>query len=293
MTFLRKLEFYEIEPANFNFPTEINAVFRKRLVEHTSKGRILSWGNTSMALTKLEDTTNYLEGLFVRVTTDDIPLKGSLLRNDFQAIPLGVDEGIADMTYFVYIKNLRILCLLPAKNGVKWGSITHYIKTLSGNNDFELLPLLNPNAQAIFNSWRSYTSIEAEIKIGNNIRPTSRNTQALPLNIALDETLRIGSTRLKIELYNPKRKGGLVAQAVRSLGRVIQRLGGECEAKHLKVKGSPDAETGDSIIDIISQKYQIEVRLGRGGRYLDYVECSEVVRQSITRNEQQIRGLID
>ncbi len=293
MTFIRKLEFYEILPSQFNFQNKMQTIYNKSLVEHGANGKILSYGDSSCALMRLDSDRKYSEGLFYRLKTNDIPIKGSLSRAIFQEIPMASDEGIADMTFFVYIKDLKLLGLLPAKNGVKWGTLTHYIKTLVNEESFELSPLVNKNAQTILNSWRSFTSIQAEINLGNNVRPTSQASQILPLSISLDETKRIGTTKLKIELFNPKKKGGLIAATLRTLGRTIQKLGGVCETEHLKIKGSPSPEIKDSVIDLISQRYQLDIPLGRGGRHLDYEECRSAVREVIENNYNEIRQLVE
>ena len=107
MTFTRRLEFYEL-PSSFNFPNIINKVHLKPLNKlHNAGGRILKYTNTSIALVKFDDSTDYIEGLLVRVTSDDVPMKASLLRNHFEKIILKSDEGIADMTYFIFIKSIK------------------------------------------------------------------------------------------------------------------------------------------------------------------------------------------
>ena len=294
MTFIRKLEFYEINPLNFEFERIFQEIFRKPLESIESNGRILNLGTSSIAITQLENDDDYITGFIMRVTTDDIPLKGSLLRNNFNPIILENDEGLADMTFFSYIRNLGIICLLPARNGVKWGTFTQYIQRVHEDCEhFEINPLINPDTLRILNTWRSVTSIEGVVKIGNNTRPTSSQTTQLPLSIAIDETQRMEATRLKLELYNPKRKGGLLASAVRTMSQAIQRLGGVCEAEHINIKGSPSPEFADTIIDIISQKYTLTVTLGRGGRYLDFAECRTQVNEKLIENQEQINSLVN
>ncbi|MBT3262707.1 hypothetical protein HN681_04935 [archaeon] len=294
MTFKRRLEFYEINPLDFDFERIFQEIFSKSLEPIDSDGRILNLGSSSIAITQLENSDDYVEGIIMRVTTDDIPLKGSLLRNDFNPIDLAIDEGIADMTYFCYIKELRILCLLPARNGVKWVTTAHYIQMVHDDcKEFGIHPLINPDTQRILNTWRSITSIEGVIKIGNNSRPRSSQTSQLPLSIALDETQRTQATRLKLELYNPKRKGGLIARSIRSLSQTLQRLGGVCETEHINVKGSPSPEVADTMIDLISQKYSLDITLGRGGRYLEFIECQTQINEKITENYEQIKSLIN
>jgi len=293
MTFTRRLEFYEL-PSSFNFPSIINKVHLKPLNKlHNAGGRILKYTNTSIALVKFDDDIDYIEGLLVRVTSDDVPMKASLLRNHFEKIILKSDEGIADMTYFIFIKSIKVLCLLPAKNGVKWGTFVNYVNEIAEINDFELFPLINKDANKTLNSWKHITSILAEIKIGNNSRPTSKATQQLPLGLALDETKRMNTARIKLELYNPKRKGGLVANLVKQLSKTISSLSGELEVKHLTIKGSNDSDSQDAIIDLISQRFMISVNLGSAGRSLDYDECSSAVKTVIQNQITAIGELID
>lgn len=293
MTFIRKLQFFEIDPEGFNFGRFVNRVFQRNLTKIEEGGRIMSLGNDSVAITELDSDDNYIEGMIVRVQKEDIPYKGSLLRNAFEQIHLLRDEGIADMTYFCYVRSIGVLCLLPAKNGVKWGTFTSYFQEFLDDEEFDLLPLINPDTRSVLNSWNSITYIQSEIKIGNNSRTNSGQTQQLPLGIAMDEARRYNPARLKLELFNYKRKGGLIASTVKQLSRALQRLSGDCEVEHINIKGSPDAETNDSIIDLIEQKFELTVTLGSGGRFLDYTEARTNVQEKIEANINQIRGMIE
>lgn len=294
MTFTRNLEFYELSTDDIDFPAILNEINEKEPVGIDDDGKIVNTGTFQMAITNFVNDEEYAEGIITRVTNNDIPMKGSLARNVFDEIELAIDEGIADMTFFCYIKELSIICLLPASNGVKWGTFTYYLNRVhDACENLDLLPLLNPETVAILQNWRSITSVEAEVGIGNNIRPNAQQVGEMPLGLALDEVRRMQSTRLKLELYNPKRDGGLAPQAVRRISTAISRMGGVWEPKHINVKGSPTPEVKDTIIDLISQKYKLQVTLGNSRRHLVLAECQTNVHGVIEDNYEQIETLVN
>lgn len=292
MPFKRNLELFTIVPEDVDFPAilrSINGLPRNA----TPQGRIQEGEGFAIALKDYTETPDSCEGIIVRLRTDDIPVKGNLISNLFQQIPLHQNEGLAEMTFFFYWKKYKVLCLLPAKNGVKWGTFSYYIQQKSGLRDFNLNMLLSADAARIYRSFRSITSILAEVRIANDSGPSSRQVASLPLGIAADTARRAGVTRLKVELYNPKKKGGLVANAARIIGDAFKNLSGATEPEHIIVKGSTDPNISDQVVDLISQKFSLPIILGNsGGRSLDFNECRNLVRQKILEREQTIKDLL-
>ncbi len=291
MSFKRDLQFYKIEPNEIDFTKLVSTIFSlPRTVG--AGGQILTYSDFSIALTEFKDSTRFSDGLIVRLRTDDIPVKGSLSKNVFTAITLAADEGLAEMTYFIFDKNLRVLCLLPAKNGVKWGTFTSYIKEKSNTTEFDLLPLLSEDAMAIFNSFNSITSIETDIRIGNGSSPNSKAVQEMPLNMALDKDSIAGAVKINVGIYAPKSEGGLKIKAAKVIARAYKMLSGVGEAESLVVKGSKGPEFTDQLVDLISQRYLIQIQLRRNrGRNLDFAECRKEVQKKILENEEIISKL--
>ncbi len=292
MSFTRNLDFFTIE-GEPDFPTIIDTI-NKLPRDDSTDGRILTGEGYAIALTDFKNTSDSCEGIIVRLRTNDLPVKGDLFRNVFSDIPLGANEGLAEMTFFFYSKYLNVLCLLSAKNGVKYGTFMHYI-TEKGpeNNRFLLNLLLSIDALQIFRKFRSITSIKAQIKISNDSSPASEEVKKLPLGIALDETKRSGAARLIVELYNKKRNGGLAVATAKKVGDAFRKLAGYAEVEHLVVKGSESPEFSDHIIDLISQRFKLPVSLGEsGGRHLNFQECQVAVRKKINANEDLIKQLL-
>ncbi len=290
MAFSRDLDFYTIIPSEIDFP-KVMAAIHALQDNDSSTGKILTGGGYSIALTELVNSADSCEGIIVRLRTSDLPLKGNLVTHDFKELGLAKGEGLAEMTFFFYYKPLKILCLLPAKNGVKCGTFAWYINEKSDiDDDINLEMLLSVDALKVFRSWKSITSVLAEVKIGSDSGPDSTAVKTLPLGIVLDETKRVGAARIKVELYNPKRKRGLVVKVAKQIGDAFRSLGGHLEPEHIKVKGSQGAEYADSMIDLISQRFRLPVRLGKSkDQYLEFDECRSIVRKKIIDNQNTLK----
>lgn len=290
MSFTRDLNFFTVNPAGTDFP-KVMAEIHALPDNDSPAGKILSGDGYSIALTELGNTADSCEGIIVRLRTSDLPYKGNLVTHVFKELGLANGEGLAEMTFFYYYKPLKILCLLPAKSGVKWGTFQWYINEKSNEGkEMRLDILLSVDAVKVFRSWKSITSVMAEVKIGSDSRPDSTAVQKLPLGIVLDETKKIGAARIKLELYNPKREGGLVANLAKQLGEALRRLGGQVEPEHILIKGSQSAEISDSTIDLISQRFKLPVTMGQSkDQYLDFDECKRVVKKKVQDNEDTLK----
>jgi len=290
MAFSRDLDFFTIYPLDLDFPKVISTI--NNLPDNDSTtGKILSGDGYSIALTEFDDTADSCEGMIVRLRTSDLPYKGNLVTHDFKELGLGVGEGLAEMTFFFYYKPLKVLCILPAKSGVKWGTFVWYINEKSDIDDeIEFEMLLSVDALKIFRSWRSITSVSAEVKIGSDSNPNSNAIKNLPLGIALDKTKRTGAARIKVELYNPKRKGGLISNVAKQIGDTFRKLSGNVETEHIKVKGSKGADFADNTIDLISQRFRLPIRLGKSkDKYLEFEECKRLIRKKVIENEDTLK----
>lgn len=229
--------------------------------------------------------------MIVRLRTSDLPYKGNLVTHDFKELGLATGEGLAEMTFFFYYKPIKVLCILPSKSGVKWGTFVWYINEKSNiEEDIEFEMLLSVDALKIFRSWKNITSVFAEVKIGSDSKPESTAIKNLPLGIALDKTKRVGAAKIKVEIYNPKRKGGLISDVAKQIGDTFRKLSGNVEAEHIKVRGSKGAEFADSTIDLISQRFRLPIRLGKSkDQYLEFEECRRLIRKKVIENEDTLK----
>lgn len=292
--FSRYLEFYSLDTEGIDFCTILKDIHKKPNKDSKDGGRILKLGSHGeISLIEFKEDNDFCDGLIARSQKEDLPIVGNLFTRFFHLIGLGKDDGIIDMTYFCYIKKLNVLCLLPAKKGVKWGTFKFYIQTLHQLKDnFEIYPLLTKRAFEKYNHMGSITLVDAILDIGNNAQPTSKIFQETSLGELIKEAKNSNATRLKLEIYNEKKQGGLVLNSTKKFIDVLKKLGVLYEAESLKVKGSPSADKNDEIIDLIKDKYKLPIQLGSSSRSIKFDECLKKVHESINGNFEEIEELV-
>jgi hypothetical protein len=197
-------------------------------------------------------------------------------------------------TDFCNIKKLKLLCLLPARKGVKWGMFRYYIQKVHAiKQNFEIYPLFTKKVMEIYKKMGSVTLINAEIDIGNNHQPTSQPIKDSPLKDLISSVKNASASRLKVEIYNEKSEGGLKVGPIKSFVKSLIDLGLFYKPKSILVKGSGSPEERDLTIDLIKDKYTLDVELGGGSRYLVFDECCIKVHKIIKDNLNEIKELIE
>lgn len=289
MPFKRELSFFTVDAAGQDLSQLLRNIYG---MSRNSSGKILVTDECLVSLTHFDEDAHHCAGIITRLRTQDIPVKANLHIDQFSDLILAENEGIAEMTFFYYIKSLRIICLLPAKNGVKCGLFSWYIQEKGNIPNFQLNPLLSGEAMRVFNSWRNISSIMVDFRLGNDSNPQSRTIQGLPVGALLRGAKAFQTSRVKVELCNSRSKGGLIPRIIREIGTSLLGVN-EAHVEHIAIKGSRGAEYGDSIIDLISQRYRLLLVLGTsGGRRLDFEECHELVGAKIQEHETSLRELV-
>ena len=162
------------------------------------------------------------DGIIARSDKEDLPLIGNIYTNILRILGLKKNEGLIDMTYFCYIKKLKIICLLPARKGVKWGTFKYYIQNIHAiKNNFDLYPLLTKKAFEKFEKMKSITLIDAILDIGNNAQPSSEEIQNSSLDKLIREVKNSNAGRLKLEIFNEKKKGGVKSNPYKKIYKCI------------------------------------------------------------------------
>jgi len=104
------------------------------------------------------------------------------------------------------------------------------------------------------------------------------------------------TTIMKLELANPKKKGGLTVRTAKQLVSALRTATGLLnptdEIKSLRVKGSQDADTQDILLDLIKQKYSIDLYLEGNQRILDFDECKVAVTRIMDQKRSVLRSLV-
>jgi hypothetical protein len=204
-----------------------------------------------------------------------------------------------DTTYFHYDKSLKILCLLSGRYGTKWGVFSWYLEEKGSNmpKDFALLPLLGKDAMAKFKKWGILTSLSANFKLGNNIRVNSGQVQQLSVaDMLKGSKQKLNAGTVEVKFKNSRRKGGLILEAGRKITEMlknISQLVNGAEIESLKVSGSVNAETKDIIIDLLKQRYKLNIKLEGSDRVLDFDECKKMVNKAIDENRKELGELIE
>jgi len=298
VAFKRDLEFYDIQPEDFRLDEALSNI-NKMPSDSSPTGSVLVGDGMAITIGKnFENTNEHCCGIISRYRMDDLPGYGSPQQRSISQLKLSKNEGIADTTYFHYDKSLKILCLLPGKTGVKWGTFSWYVHE-KGNppQDFSLLPLITADAMKIFQSWGSLTSVALDVKVGNATRASSQTVQNLPVGAMLTGARQnLNVSTVKIELLSKKRNGGFPLTKGKQLVTALKSIAGiapGAEIKSLRVKGSAEAETHDNVIDLVKQRYKVTLELDGSNRILNFDECKKTVRKAIDDCRRDLKELIE
>ncbi len=292
--FKRDLEFYSIETAGIDFCSILRDINNKSNKSSKEGGRVLEVGTFDISLMEFNEDNDFCEGIIVRSDKEDLPLIGNIFTKVLRILGLKKDEGLIDMTYFCYIKKLNILCLLPARKGVKWGTFKYYIQSIHViKNNFEIYPLLTKNAIKKYKKMGSITFVDAILHIGNNSQPSSNKIQDTPLLELIQEAKNANAGRLKLEIFNEKHKGGLEITPIKQFVEILRKVGVLYDAESIRIKGSTSSEESDVVIDLIKDRYKLKIDLGDRSRYLNFDECSKNVHKAINDNLEDIKELIE
>ena len=294
MTFNRDLEFYSLETKGVDFCDIMKEINQKKNVSSKNGGRVLEEGSFDISLLNFKDGNDFCEGIVARSNKDDLPLVGNLLSNILRIIGLKKNEGIIDMTYFCYIKNLKILCLLPARKGVKWGTFKHYIQNVHViKENFDMYILFTKKVMEIYKKMGSITLIDAVIDIGNNSTPGSEDIKGSPLKPIITNAKNSNASRIRLEIFNEKRSGGLKIIPIKKIVDYLRELGVLYDSKSIRVKGSASPAEKDIIIDLIKNRYKLTIELGNNSRHLVFKECCDKVHDLINNKLDEIGELVE
>lgn len=294
MTFKRDLELYSLETRGLDFCDIIEEINQKKNINCKKGGKVLEEGSFDTSLLDFKNSENFCEGIIARSNKDDLPLAGNLYTRILRFLNLHKNDGLIDMTYFCYIKNLKILCLLPARKGVKWGTFKHYIQSVHPiKENFNIYPLFTKKIMEIYNRMGSITLINAEIGIGNNSAPDSQSIRNSPLKSIIRSVKSSNASRIKLEIFNEKNSGGLKIRPIKKFIDYLIELGILYDSKSIKIKGSTSPKEKDIIIDLIKNKYKLSVDLGNNSRHLVFSECCSKIQKLIINKWDDIKELVE
>jgi len=286
MPFKRNLEFYKIITSGLDFPQIIRDIYSRDPIP-CPRGKILGQEEYSIALNYFIEDDDFCQGLITKLRTEDLPKIGDFTSNTFSPLTLNPNQGVAEETFFCYYKRLGILCLLSAKNGVKWGTFSNYIRVAGNIEAFELGFILARDAFAKFRAWNHISSVMTEFKVVNG---ASRRLRGRGVHDLLSHGLAMDSGNIVVIYKKHKRKGGLLANLAKRFSEIASTIP-DLEPKSICIKGSIDNVHADSVIDLISQRYYLPITLRGRGRYLDFEECSSLVQNKLIENRELLRDL--
>lgn len=292
MSFSRNIEFFKVESTEA-LDNKLGIIFQERLNDPLKKGiLIITDPSEIIFLWQFNITENYCEGMLVRQRMKDLPKDGDFSHNIVTDLMLETNHGVAELTYFIYLKEIRVLALVAGKQGVKSGKFIQYIKEVAKIEDFELEVLLNEEAQNQLASWHNITKLQWEVKVGNGYPATSPLVQNRSVREMLDHE-RPRFITLTEEYRNPKRSGALPEIRVKSLIRKLLTHRDESEKAKLRsitVRGSEDYDMEEATIELLREKLKMTVTLENTS--LDYAECQRTVRNVVINNLNYLRRLV-
>lgn len=294
MGFSRNLEFFRVVGEKTTLEAALAKTHQARSTNFENNGILqLQDPAATIYLLKFDSTTNYCEGMLVKQRTQDVPKKGNYAQNLVEDFPLEPKTGFAEMSYFVYLPELKVLALLAGKNAVKSGLLSRYIQEVAGFSDFELEIMLNKDVQQKLGRLQNITKLQWKVKVGIGFPAHSPLIQARSVRQMLEPEEHPTIT-LTHEFANPKRSGGLSALKIKERIAELLRFRNSnpnAELKSLVVKGSESIDQDEALMDLIADKFRLKVSL-ESCNTLSYAECQRKVRGIVLDQHQNLRELI-
>lgn len=245
------------------------------LSEYLDKRPLTAFGRT-IELKYLEDKKKYLVGLMVTTKQEGIPPKHKISNDNYSALDLDQDEGLAYANVFLYDKETKILLYEFNKNGVYLKKFCDYVRMFTNNTDeFGLInispePLLNIEAYNRMLKMSYYKSIEIQIA-----QPEELISDFKTKNDSLKNVLELGkeinSNYLTVKLdVKQRRKEGLFNNVVQRITNKLMSLGTKTDEedniKKIEITGyEPDPDDPNdkqkSIVDLVLDRYKTTINI--------------------------------
>lgn len=179
-----------------------------------------------------EPRINVWFGLITKVRMGMLPEKYDISTGEHGNLSLGDQEGLAEMTAFLYDPTKKAILLQKSQYGPSENALTEYLQGLFGVLPVAILPILNQNALDRLASYREIKYFDVKFaRLREDV--TVHNATVNGLLSALNP-LGYGSVSLVVKA---ERGRGLARQAI-DIVRTFFRIDGEVQK--IEIKGDDD-----------------------------------------------------
>ncbi|WP_448266399.1 DUF6731 family protein [Nostoc sp. DSM 114159] len=227
------------------------------------------------------------EGEIIRLRMDNIPVKGDRLGN-IEDITLADNEGIGELTAFLYNPSTKILLFQNNQHGISPGAFAKYFEQMSDtNSSINLEPVMQLNFMERLANLKTIKELDIRIAGIDNIDFGKNDS----LKDFIDFADYLRAPNLKLQLTSGRKRNHSLScdNVLETISNVFKNSRSQQSIKQLKVYGTN--EDNDRImIDILKDrmKESIDIKSSSPKRNVPYPERQQALRDAWNLRSDEI-----
>ena len=231
---------------------------------------------------------NQLLGWAARVRTAGFPGRFNLRTAKRQELPIGEDEGIDELTYFVYDGDLQTLA--TQRNRLVRPSAIEDLITETTGTPVTLNPVLRKD------KWERFGKMEQVGSFVFRVRGPLHHPDFSGVSEPLEKLLDQAQNNINAEVFELRLGAGRTRSHSLNLD-VLQKLMRRIRAKDenieaLRVTGREKERARRDAIDFIRDRLAFSAKAQYEDRVLHGEKCLEILRRAIQEHRQYLKSLL-
>lgn len=228
-------------------------------------------------------------GIITKIVMDDLPSKARIDRPGIEPLNLSSQEGIANLTVFLYAPKFQTVILQKTRQGVSPGALLHILDELAGIGDIELLPIIERDTLKKLEKMTLIRNFK--VKVANPLEEKFyRDVPAKPI---ADLVSHYNSRYVTLQFSMGQAKGSmLVGNVIKSIKEFmkIRNSGQEHQIETLVVSGKGFDDEKVTLLDLLKDRKIFETEVPLLGRELSRDGLISAIIRAYNENQEEIKN---
>jgi hypothetical protein len=242
-------------------------------------------GRENIILREISHTAGIYEGEIARLRMTETPALGSL-QGEFSELSLRADEGVAELTAFLFDSANQVLAIHSVREAVSPSRLAGFCDVIEASPDgFSFDPIIRTDTLDDFNHLQSIRKVEIKIAsvAAAAVAPAAARSSVKGY-FRLKEVAALEAETITITLgMGHARKRGMVLEAARGLVRGLLDNKDNLAVETLIVSGKED-EDEPVVLDLLRGRVREEIVIQVRGRRASYSQRQDAIREAYASN---------
>lgn len=232
-----------------------------------------------------------LTGTVYRIRSSGLPV--AVKGTKTHALPLGKDEGLGEPMCFAYWPDPGAAVIHYAHNGPRHSVMPALLSKIGYPNAIAVEPVIREDMLQQLQSKQYIQAVEFALSDPEGIQ------ELRDMGGSVGHTLKmlsdLGGVNVRVEVTMGHSKGeGLAVNAVKTIGRVLHRIGTTAPDDHspvrtIKVKASDGEDAPLQELDLLRAREPISLMIDEQGRHLDSTDCQKKLSGALNERKDVFR----